>query len=277
MGGGDAVIMFNFRADRMRELTASLVLPEFKQFPRGARPKNVFFATMTQYDEDLPVRVAFMREKVSNPVAKVVSDNGLKQLHIAETEKYAHVTYFFNGGFEKPFVGEDHVLIQSPHVISYVSAPEMSAAAIAERVIKEVLAEKYDFIVVNFANADMVAHTGNMAATVAAIEALDVLLEQMAEAVLAKEGIMLITADHGNAEVILNPQTGEIDKEHNASPVPFIAIVNSLHAKTAGRPDTVGADLSLRQPDGVLADIAPTVLKILELPIPKEMTGRSLL
>ena len=274
---GDAVILFNFRADRMRELTRALAAPEFEEFPRDSLPKEIYLVTMTEYEEDLPVRVAFPRERVSNPVAKVASDHNLKQLHIAETEKYAHVTYFFNGGFEKPFPGEDHDLIPSLHVTSYVEAPAMSVEAIAERVVKEVLAENYDFIVVNFANADMVGHTGNMQATIQAIEVLDRMLGQISDAVLAKEGMLLITADHGNAEVILNPQTGEIDKEHNASPVPFIAISSQLHGKTAGIRDTVGGDLSLRQPAGVLADVAPTVLKILDLPIPPEMTGRPLL
>ncbi|KKU48051.1 MAG: 2,3-bisphosphoglycerate-independent phosphoglycerate mutase [Parcubacteria group bacterium GW2011_GWA2_46_9] len=153
----------------------------------------------------------------------------------------------------------------------------MSAVAIAERVVKEILAESYDFIVVNFANADMVGHTGNMDATIKAIEVLDQLLGQIADAVLAKEDMLLITSDHGNAEIVINHQTGEIDKEHNLSPVPFIAIANKLRGKTAGLSDTVGADLSLRKPDGVLADVAPTILKILELPIPPEMTGNHLL
>lgn len=273
----DAVIFFNFRADRMRELTRALTVPEFDQFPRGSLPKELYFVTMTEYDEEFPVEVAFPRERVSNPVAKVVSDAGLKQLHIAETEKYAHITYFFNGGFEKPFPGEDHVLIPSLHVTSYVEAPAMSAEAITERIVKEVLAENYDLIVVNFANPDMVGHTGSIKATVEAIEIIDRMLGQISDAVLAKDGMMLITADHGNAEVVLNPQTGEIDKEHNASSVPFIAIAGQLHGKTAGRQDTVGGDLSLRKSDGVLADVAPTVLKILELPIPPEMTGRPLL
>lgn len=277
INSGDAVILFNFRADRMRELTAALTDPDFNQFPLSPKRENVHFVTMTEYDEELPVHVAFKREHVFNSVAKVVSDNGLKQLHIAETEKYAHVTYFFNCGVEKTFPGEEYVLIQSPRVTSYVEVPVMSAAAIAERVVKEILAESYDFIVVNFANADMLGHTGNMEATIKAIEVLDQLLGQIADAVLAKEDMLLITADHGNAEIIINHQTGEIDKEHNLSPVPFIAIANQLRGKTGGVPDTVGEDLSLRKPAGVLADVAPTVLKILELPIPAEMTGRPLL
>ncbi len=276
MSDNDGVILFNFRPDRMRELVSALTLPEFKPFDRGVMPKKLFVVTTTEYDATFPVHVAFPKDRVQQPVAKILSDAGLTQLHVAETEKYAHVTYFFNGGYEQPLPGEDHILIPSRQVISHAEAPEMAAQEICDAVVKAILSEKYDFIVLNFANADMVAHTGNEAATIRAVEFLDARLGDIADAVLAKEGMLVITADHGNAEVLLNVQTGEIDKEHNTSPVPFLAIASSLRGKSAGGADAVGGDLSLLTPAGVLGDVAPTMLKIMELPIPAEMTGRPL-
>lgn len=277
LSDNDALIFFNFRPDRARELTSALSLPDFDGFVRTKVPHNVYLATMTEYDPHFPVHVAFPKERVALPIAKIISDAGLKQLHVAETEKYAHVTYFFNGGFEAPFAGEDHLLIPSRQVISHADAPEMAAREIADAIVQGILSEKYDFLIANFANADMVAHTGNEQATVRAIECIDARLGEIADAVLAKGGVMIITADHGNAEVLLNVQTGEIDKEHNTSPVPFVVINSSLQGKTAGEQDAIGGDLSLLTPAGVLADVAPTVLKFLDLPVPGEMTGRALL
>lgn len=273
----DAIVFFNFRPDRMRQIASAVSLEQFVAFDRGVLPSNVYVATMTEYDDDLPVHVAFPKDRVRSPIAKMISDAGLKQLHVAETEKYAHVTYFFNGGFEAPFPGEDHVLIPSRKVVSHADAPEMAAKEIAATVVKAVLSETYDFIVANFANADMVAHTGNEEATIRAVQELDVRVGEIADAVLAKNGLLVITADHGNAEVLLNMQSGEIDKEHNTSPVPCVMIANQLHGKTAGGHDAVSGDLSLLTPAGVLADVAPTILKFLDIPPAEEMTGRSLL
>ena len=273
----DSVIFFNFRPDRGRELTAALTQPSFTAFDRGSLPERICFVTMTTYEKSLPVLVAYPRQVADRPVAKIVSEAGLRQLHIAETEKYAHVTYFFNGGTEEPFVGEDNVLIPSPSVVSYAEVPNMSASAIVERMVREILNESYDVIVANFANADMVGHTGNLQATIASVAAVDRCLGDIADAVLAKNGLLIVTADHGNAEALVHTHTGDINKSHTTNPVPLLIIANQLRGKTAGLPDVVGSDLSLQSPAGTLADVAPTMLKILELPIPIVMTGRSLL
>ncbi len=271
---GDAVIFFNFRADRARQLTKAFVLPDFSGFERKKVIKDLLFVTMTEYERGLPVEVAFPTEQITTPLAKVLSDHGIKQLHIAETEKYAHVTYFFNGGREKQFAGEDHLMIPSPRVVSYAEKPEMAAREITKEVLKALASGKYGFIVVNFANADMVGHTGNLKATIKAIEVLDHCLGEIAAAVLAKKGVMLVTADHGNAEELIKLRTGEIDKEHSASPVPFLLI--GEHWLGQGR---AGGDLDLSAvtPVGVLADVAPTILKLLGLEAPAEMTGQSLI
>jgi 2,3-bisphosphoglycerate-independent phosphoglycerate mutase len=272
---GDAVISFNFRADRMREITKAFVLPGFDKFPRTYM-QNLFYVSMTEYEKDLPLQVAFAPEVVESPVAKVISDAGLAQLHIAETEKYAHVTYFFNGGQEKMFPKEDHVLIPSLKVASYDQKPAMSAREITTRVISEIREVKYDFIVVNFANADMVAHTGNLAATIEAVEVLDDCIGKIVEVVLSYEGAVMITADHGNAEGLFNLQTGVIDKEHSNNPVPCIMIGRAWeHKNIVG--GVVGTDLSQAVSSGVLADIGPTVLKVLGLKKPPEMTGAPLI
>ncbi len=270
---GDAVIFFNFRADRARQLTKAFVLPDFDGFNRKKVVADLYFVTMTEYEKGLPVEVAFPPEKVTNPLAKVLSDHGIKQLHIAETEKYAHVTYFFNGGIEKPFPGEDHLMIPSPRVVSYAEKPEMSAPEITKEVVKAITTGKYGFIVVNFANADMVGHTGDLNATIKAIETLDKCLGDIAQAVLAKKGVMLITADHGNAEELIKLRTGDIDKEHSSSPVPFVIIGEKWLGQGRAGDDL---DLSSTTPVGVLADVAPTVLSLFGIKPPDEMTGKSL-
>ncbi|MEK9129820.1 MAG: 2,3-bisphosphoglycerate-independent phosphoglycerate mutase [Patescibacteria group bacterium] len=272
----DAVIFFNFRSDRARELTQAFVLSDFQKFIRPKFLENCYFSTMTEYEKNLLVNVAFQPDEIKNPLAKILSDAGLKQLHIAETEKYAHVTYFFNGGEEIPFWGEENVVVSSPQVSSYAEKPEMSATEITEKLIQEISKNEYDFIVCNFANADMVGHTGNLRATIQAIEHLDQCLEKIVNEILSKNGIILITADHGNAEEIINLYTGEIDKEHSSNPVPFILIGKQWEG-TAIRLGRVGADLSKLIPTGVLADIAPTILKIMNIPETEEMTGRSLI
>ncbi|MFH0923362.1 MAG: 2,3-bisphosphoglycerate-independent phosphoglycerate mutase [Candidatus Falkowbacteria bacterium] len=274
---GDGVIFFNYRADRAREITKAFTLPGFDKFNRKKYLKNLHFACFTEYEKNLPVSVAFPPETLNNTLGEILASNNLKQMRIAETEKYAHVTYFFNGGREEKSKGEDHVLVPSPHVDSYDLKPEMSAIEVADKVVKAIEEEIYDFILINFANADMVGHTGNLKAAVKAIETLDKCLSRITKNVLDKNGVIAITADHGNAEIMFNMQTGMIDKEHTSSPVPFIAVGSQFEGRRLGSQDAPGGDLSLIQPQGILSDIAPTMLKILELPKPKEMTGRSLI
>lgn len=271
----DAVIFFNFRADRARQLTKTLVLPGFEKFDRPYMP-NLLMVTMTEYETDLPVTVAFRQMTVDTPLAKVVSDAGLKQLHIAETEKYAHVTYFFNGGQETIFPGEQRILIPSPQVLSYDQKPAMSAREITSRVTQSIKEGGYDFIVINFANPDMVGHTGNIQAAVEAIELLDSLIGEIVDISLSYNGVVLITADHGNVEDMYDMQTGEIDKEHTSNPVPFF-VVGSDYAGKSVLSGTTGLDLSRVTPVGVLADVAPTIIKILGLKKPPDMTGSSLI
>lgn len=268
----DTVIFLNFRADRARELTRALIMPDFDKFKRRTFLKNLYFVTLTQYDKEFPVEVAYPPELIKNPLAKVVSDAGLKQLHIAETEKYAHVTYFINGGTEEPFPGEENVLIPSPSVDSYATVPAMSAPIVTERVVKEILANKFDLIIINFANPDMVAHTGDRPATIKAIEVIDQCLGEIIPAALGLGGVVVLTGDHGNAEKLINLQTGEIDKEHSVCPVPFIVIGKDYEVVD----NQNKVDLNLLSPSGVLADVAPTILKIMNLEKPAEMTGRSL-
>lgn len=273
---GDAVLFFNFRPDRTRQMTQAIALPSFAKFDRPEL-KNVFFATMTEYEKDLPVVVAFPPDVIKNPLAKVIADAGLTQLHIAETEKYAHVTFFLNGTIEEPFPNETRVIIPSPRVASYDQKPEMSALDIASRVVKEVNGDAFDVIIVNFANADMVGHTGDHAATKKAVEVVDGALGKIIDAVLAKDGVVCITADHGNGEEVKNLQTGDIDKEHSTNPVPFIIVGRQWEGQTGGVAEAVGGDLSMIPPVGMLADVAPTILTILGVPQPSDMTGRPLI
>lgn len=272
---GDAVIFWNFRPDRMRQLVAAFALPSFAKFDRPS-PADNLFVTMTEYAKDLPVVVAFAPEVVKHPLSRVISDAGLKQLHAAETEKYAHVTFFLNGTLEAPFNGEDRVIVPSPRVESYAEKPEMAAKEITQKMVKDIEAGAHDFIAVNFANGDMVAHTGNMKATQKAVTTIDECLGKIAKAVLEKNGVMIITADHGNAEEMTNLVTGEMDKEHSTNPVPFIVVGAQFEGQSGAVVEGVGGDLSLTPPVGVLADVAPTVLKILGLKPPAEMTGRAL-
>lgn len=272
----DAVIFFNFRPDRARELTKAFVLPGFDKFPRPKYFKKLFFACFTEYEKDLPVDVVFPLEELKDTLGEVIARAGLKQLRIAETEKYAHVTYFFNGGREEKSKGEDHQLVPSPHVDSYDLKPEMSAVELTEKLIKEIESDKYDFIIVNYANADMVAHTGNIKAVIKGVEIIDKCLGKVIKSVLAKGGCVIITADHGNAEEVFNMQTGTIDKEHSANPVPFILAGKEFEGRHLGAADAPGGDLSLVQPQGILSDVAPTILNIMNLETPPEMTGRSL-
>ena len=259
---GDVIVFFNFRPDRARQLTRSFVDKNFTKFQRGSQPPQVHFVCLTQYDETIEVPMAFAPVRLPNTLGEYLAAHGLKQLRIAETEKYAHVTFFFNGGEEKPHPGEERRLIPSPQVATYDLKPEMSAYQVTEIVIEELRREKFDFVVLNYANVDMVGHTGSIAATIQAVETVDWCVGQVVEQVLKLGGAGLITADHGNGEEMLDkknqPQTA-----HSCNPVPFIlaSAGSGLHKLRSGR----------------LADIAPTILDLLGLPKPVEMTGHSLL
>ncbi len=273
---GDSVIFFNFRPDRSRQLTQAFVNPGFTKFER-VYLKDLFFVTMAEYEKELPVTVAFPPQVVNNCLAQVISKAGLRQFHIAETEKYAHITFFLNGTLEDPFVGEDRKIIPSPKVASYDQAPEMSADEIVKETVKAIQSEAYDVIFLNFANPDMVAHTGNFDATIKGIEAVDKALGTLAEYTLASGGVLLITADHGNAEEVKNLQTGDMDKEHSTNPVPFLIVGEKYRGEAGPAGDPIDGDLSLMPPVGMLADVAPTVLSILGIDQPPEMTGRPLI
>lgn len=268
----DSVIFFNFREDRARELTTAFVVPGFEKFPRGKMLK-LEFATMTEYEKDLPVSLIFPKEEVTNGIGKVLSQNKKKQLRISETEKYAHVTYFFNGGEEEPWPEEDRILIPSPSVSKFDESPEMSAAPITEKVIEAVKNNKYDFILINYANADMVGHTGNEKACIEAVRSLDKVLSLLIPVILKAGGCLLITADHGNIEEITNPNTGQINTEHSTNPVPLWFVTPENHHNK--RPEEIRQDEN--EIGGLLSDIAPTILDLMEIEKPKEMGGESLL
>lgn len=272
----DAVIFFNFRADRARELTKAFLDPSFKDFPIK-KINNLWFVTFTEYEKDLPAPVVFAKVVITDTLGEVVSRAGLKQLRIAETEKYAHVTYFFNGGVEEALAGEDRVLIPSPRVDSYVQTPDMATPAITKKLIAKIDEGDYDFIVVNLANADMVGHTGDLEATKQAVVSVDEALKKIIKKLLEANGLAIIVADHGNAENMINLQLGSIAKEHTSNPVPFIVVANGLEGYNLGIGDTTSANMASVRPSGTLIDVAPTILKLLGLNIPDKMTGRSLL
>ncbi|PIS05527.1 MAG: 2,3-bisphosphoglycerate-independent phosphoglycerate mutase [Candidatus Buchananbacteria bacterium CG10_big_fil_rev_8_21_14_0_10_42_9] len=274
----DALIFFNYRADRARQITKAFILPDFKEFKRPNFLRGLFFVSMTEYESGLPCKVAFPPELIKTPLAKVLADAGVGQLHAAETEKYAHVTYFFNGGNEKEYNGETRLLVPSPSVPTYDEKPEMSAFELTEKVLRAVNEQKYKFTVVNFANPDMVAHTGNLKASIQAVEAVDKAIGVIVKYYLSINGVVFITADHGNAEELINLQTGEIDKEHSTNPVPFIIVGNEYKGQAAQFGQKVSdRDLSLLTPAGMLADVAPTILKVMDIPKPMEMTGTPLI
>ena len=262
IGDGDAVIFFNFRPDRAREMTHALLDRDFTGFERSRVPHNLTYVTMTEYEGGLPVRIAYPPESNRNCLAEVVSHSGGKQFHVAETEKYAHVTYFINGGREQPFEGEDRLLIPSrKDVPTYDQVPAMSAVAITDAVVARVEKGDVDLIIVNYANPDMVGHTGDFAATVQACEVVDGCLGRVVTAAQAAGGAVLITADHGNAEHKIDPVTDEPLTAHTTNPVPVVLIGSSARALRDG---------------GGLRDVAPTVLAVMGLPKPAEMTGHSL-
>jgi len=268
---GDSVIFFNFREDRAREITKAFVLPSFDGFKRERLDIN--FVTLVEYEKDLPVDIAFPPIVLDGGLGEILSNNKLKQLRIAETEKYAHVTYFFNGGKEEPWPGEDRILIPSPSVSKFDEAPEMSANLITEKILEVLEEEKYDFILVNYANADMVGHTGNPEACIVAVQTIDRQLAQLIPAVFKKGGCLFITADHGNVEDIKNYRTGEVDTEHSSNPVPLWFITADNHREKKSE------EIAHQQSEvgGLLSDIAPTVLDLLGIQKPADMNGESLL
>jgi 2,3-bisphosphoglycerate-independent phosphoglycerate mutase len=273
----DAVIFFNFRADRMKQLVRSFVLPDFSKFESSNDFNNSYFTSMTQYEKDLPVdMVAFASVEYEKSLAEILSQNNLRQLHITETEKYAHITYYFNGKKNVPFENEDWVLVPSLKTHNYEKKPEMSASKITDKILKFVTENKYDFIVANYPNPDVVAHTGNLKATVKACEIVDKNLHKIVQVVLSKGGMVMLTADHGNAEELQDIKTGEMNTSHSNNPVPLILVSKEFEGKNIGLPDVFGSDLSLLKPVGSLSDIAPTVLNLLNIDKPDEMTGNSL-
>lgn len=259
----DSVICFNFRPDRVREITRTLVDPDFDGFARPADAPKVHYVCMTQYDATMPnVYVAFRPQSLENTFGEYVSKHGLKQLRIAETEKYAHVTFFFNGGIEQPYEGEDRVLIPSPRIATYDMQPEMSAYLVTDEVLKRLDSGKYDVIILNFANCDMVGHTGVFEAAVKAVETVDKCVGKVVAKVLEMGGAAIVTADHGNADQMMEPD-GSPFTAHTTNLVPFIL---------------AGVQGELLEPGvGRLCDLSPTMLKIMGLPQPAEMTGRSIL
>lgn len=259
MKSGDGVIFFNFRPDRARELTHAFTDDSFTGFERQEGLK-LAFTTMTQYEEGMNVQIAYAPQTIVNTLGESIQNMGLTQLRIAETEKYAHVTFFFNGGVETPYEGEDRILVPSPKVATYDLQPEMSAVEVTDKVVEAIGSGKYDFIILNYANGDMVGHTGIMPAAVKAVETVDTCVGRFVQAIKKAGGVVCITADHGNAEMMVDPSTGEPFTAHTTNLVPFITVtdeVKSVH-------------------DGALCDISPTLLTLAGLDIPQEMTGKSL-
>jgi len=259
---GDSVLFFNFRADRARQLTRALTQEDFDRFPRPER-LGLTFVCMTPYDETFSLPVAFPAQARNNLLADVFASRGIRNLRIAETEKYAHVTYFFNGGVEKVFPGESRILVPSPSVPTYDLQPEMSAYEVAERAVAEVGSGRHDVLILNFANGDMVGHTGILSEAIRAIEAVDANLRRVVEGIWEVGGVALVTADHGNAEQMVDPDTGGPHTAHTSNPVPLILA------------DPQGRGMTLRS-DRALEDIAPTILMLLGIPAPAEMTGEDL-
>jgi 2,3-bisphosphoglycerate-independent phosphoglycerate mutase len=259
----DAVIFYNYRADRAREMTRALMDPAFAEFVDPARPKNLAYLGMTQYDKAWPwLRYLIAPEKLEHILANVFTELEYKNLRVAESEKYAHVTYFFNGGIEKPYAGEDRVMVPSPKVPTYDLKPEMSAEGVTDAVVHAIEKGDFDAIMMNFANADMVGHTGNLEATIKAVETVDACLGEIRKVLQPRGGAWIVTADHGNAETMIDPVTGGPHTYHTTNPVPFILLSEDGRTELA--------------PGGSLRDISPTLLGVLEVKEPPEMTGRDL-
>jgi 2,3-bisphosphoglycerate-independent phosphoglycerate mutase len=255
------VVAFNFRPDRMREISRALGDPAFDAFPRPSAPLDLHYVCMTEYDETFPYPVLFTDEPLRRTIGEVVSAAGVRQLRIAETEKYAHVTYFFNGSEERPFPGEERVLVPSPKVATYDLQPEMSAAGVTDEAVRRLAGPEFGFFVLNFANPDMVGHTGVIPAAVRAVETVDGCLGRLLGTVEARGGVALVTADHGNAEQMIDEVTGGPHTAHTLNPVPVFVAGNG--------------PFPIRS--GILADVAPTLLGLMGIRTPDEMTGRNLL
>ena len=262
----DGVIFFNFRGDRGRELTKAILLPDFDSFDRGTQLQDLYYATLTQYEEGLPVHIAYATMEVREPLAKVLSDHGLRQYHTAETEKYAHVTFFFNGRREEPYPGEDRLLVPSPKVATYDLKPEMSAYELTDALVEHIRSGAYDFVVCNYANGDMVGHSGMLAA-IKAVETVDTCLGRVVPTIREAGGLALITADHGNCEQLVDYATGAPHTYHTLNPVPFILVA----------PDGSPLQRAHLRLGGRLCDVTPTILDLMQLPLAPEMTCRSLL
>ncbi|HLT04317.1 MAG TPA: 2,3-bisphosphoglycerate-independent phosphoglycerate mutase, partial [Pseudomonas sp.] len=259
---GDAVVFMNFRADRARELTRAFVEQDFAGFARQRVPQLAGYVMLTQYAASIDAPCAFAPEPLTNVLGEYLANQGLTQLRIAETEKYAHVTFFFSGGREEPFPGEERILIPSPNVATYDLQPQMSAPEVTDRIVDAIENQRYDVIIVNYANGDMVGHTGVFEAAVKAVECLDECMGRIVAALDKVGGEALITADHGNVEQMEDEVTGQAHTAHTCEPVPFIYVGKR--------------NVSIRE-GGVLADVAPTLLKLLGLPQPREMTGTSII
>ena len=259
MKNGDGAIFFNFRPDRARQLTHAFVDETFDGFERDESLK-IPFATFSQYEDGMNAKVAFPPEHISNTLGEVIQDHGLTQLRIAETEKYAHVTFFFNGGEEEPYKGEDRILVPSPKVATYDLQPEMSAVEVTDKVVEAIHSGKYDFIILNYANCDMVGHTGKFQAVVKAVETVDNCVGRFVAAIKEVGGEVCITADHGNADKMMDYKNNQPFTKHTTNPVPFIVVSDRVKSVT----------------DGALCDIAPTLLTLAGVEIPKEMTGKCL-
>jgi 2,3-bisphosphoglycerate-independent phosphoglycerate mutase len=270
----DAVIFFNYRPDRARQLTEAFVSPETVGFPTK-KLANLYFTTMTQYDPAIPTPYAYIEDVADYPLARVLSDVGITQFHIAETEKYAHVTYYLNVGNEQPYPGEENVLIPSSNISSFADDPHMQAGAITDRVVEELGKGTYDTYFINFANADMVGHTGNFEATIEACTFVDSCVARIHNATFAAGGMLMITADHGNAEEKISPKTNQVETDHTTNPVPLHLVAANLQRSTP-KSDAELVEI-LTNPIGVLADIAPTILDVLHIEKPSSMTGVSLL
>ena len=258
----DSVIFFNFRPDRAREITRTIVDKDFKEFE--TKKLNTYFVCFTSYDETMPnVHIAFKKEQIKNTLGEVLSNQGLTQLRIAETEKYAHVTFFFNGGEEKQYKGEDRILIPSPKVETYDLQPEMSAPEVTEKVVEAILSGKYDCIILNYANPDMVGHTGSLKAAIKAVETVDGCIGKVVKAINEMHGNLIITADHGNCEQMIDYATGEPHTAHTTNLVPLVIVSENQNIKLKS--------------EGKLADLAPTILDLMNIDKPEEMTGETLL
>src|SRR5438552_7672862 len=259
----DAVIFYNFRADRARQMTYALAAPDFDKFVDAKRPKNLFYIAMTQYDKNWPwLKYVIAPEKLEHILAQVFAELQYKNLRTAETEKYAHVTYFFNGGVEKPFAGEERILVPSPKVATYDLKPEMSAAGITDTVVTAIEKGEFDAIIMNYPNADMVGHSGKLEAAIKAVEAVDAGLARIYQTLKPRGGVWMITADHGNAETMIDPASGGPHTYHTTNPAPFILVSDDGKVRL--------------KPGGSLRDIAPTMLGVLEQPRPADMTGTDL-